>query len=262
MAYAKTHKMLVLLSGLLVIFIILLIYVFFLPSTAVPPAQIPNNPINEKINPQGDTLLFESDQFSIEFQPAFNKYLITIVATPFETIRKDAENKFLEVTGFSKDEACTKNVSVGTIISVDEQRAGKIFGLSFCLGKITRPTPQLTPIQNNLPQLSAQKINPASGTVDLGTTKNSISITFSAAVDPTTTQVIITPALPAFLTVHPKRQNELVVVPQAEWQTGQNYTVTIKAGLLAKDKQSQLKTDIVLNYTVTEVVLPEIQGEI
>ncbi len=104
-------------------------------------------------------------------------------------------------------------------------------------------------------------VNPPLGTATIGNTSIGIFVTFNEPVNPNTASVIISPEIKASVTVHPKRQQELVITPQTQWESGKTYTVTVKAGLLSSSGQSQLKNDLILTYTVRAVEYPELMPD-
>lgn len=86
----------------------------------------------EKINPQNDILIEKKDNFQIVYLSQFNKFLISILSSPFETARKEAEVEFLTTLGITEEEACLLNVSITTPFFANPDYAGKDFPLSFC----------------------------------------------------------------------------------------------------------------------------------
>jgi len=78
-------------------------------------------------------------EFEIAYFEKEQTFTVLLLTTPLSSARLAAETALLEKLGVSKEEACRLKVSVMTIQSVDEQLAGKEFGLSFCSGAATIP---------------------------------------------------------------------------------------------------------------------------
>ena len=84
-------------------------------------------------NMQGDVDFSSNPSYSLVYLPDYEEFLITILITPFEETRLLAESDFVEKLGITKDQACILNVTVSTPFSVDPERAGIKYPLSFCL---------------------------------------------------------------------------------------------------------------------------------
>lgn len=108
------------------------------PTRTPDSIQISGVPIHNilqtgtQINDNGDTVFVDTPNYEIIYLPEFNQFIITILSTPFETVRLQAEEEFLLKTGTSRTDACKLDVSVGTTYEVDPTKADRNYGLSFC----------------------------------------------------------------------------------------------------------------------------------
>jgi len=84
------------------------------------------------IDNKGDTVITEKPEFEIIYLAPFNQFIITVLATPFESVRQKAEAEFLQKIGTTKEDACKLDVTIGTTYDVDPINAGTNFPLSFC----------------------------------------------------------------------------------------------------------------------------------
>lgn len=152
------------LTTTLIIFCVLvggvLIFLILLGFTAKPPTQIAptflptptpvpvQSEINNKIsigsvevnnflenplqtNPSGDALLVDNDTFRIVYIAITNEFLIRVLTQPFEPIRQEAENTFLEKLGVTKEQACQLKVTV--FQPINKEAFEDSYRLSFCL---------------------------------------------------------------------------------------------------------------------------------
>ncbi|MFC1625584.1 hypothetical protein ACFL1Q_00880 [Patescibacteria group bacterium] len=85
-----------------------------------------------KIDEAGDMLLFGKEEYSIYFFPNEKHFLITILKSPFQEIRLQAEKEFLKLLDISEEDACKLNSNVVTPRFANSEEAGKYFKLSFC----------------------------------------------------------------------------------------------------------------------------------
>ena len=84
------------------------------------------------INNNGDVVFSETENYKIIYFPKGEQFLISILGTPFEEAKKEAEQQFLQSLGISESEACELNVSVSTPRFANEAESGKNYKLSFC----------------------------------------------------------------------------------------------------------------------------------
>jgi hypothetical protein len=70
--------------------------------------------------------------YSIAYYNNFNQFLISITDAPFEEIRHDAEQKFIDGLDISEEDACKLDVIITTPRFANPDLAGQIFRLSFC----------------------------------------------------------------------------------------------------------------------------------
>lgn len=157
--------------AVLIIGIIIILVLLFLrkpssvPSTAVPtPASItesptpiiPLSPIPEvttdpsqkitignvimtdfyqaprEITADGNVLIDETDSFGIIYYPRTQVFHISVTASPFETVRKTAEQSFLKTLGITSTNACKLNVEIATPFWANKEESGAIYPMSFC----------------------------------------------------------------------------------------------------------------------------------
>lgn len=84
------------------------------------------------INNNKDTQFIKTSEYQVIYLPQFNQFIITILSTPFLTVRQTAEEEFLQKTGVTQEQACRLDVTIGTTYDVDPINAGTNFPLSFC----------------------------------------------------------------------------------------------------------------------------------
>jgi len=235
----------------LFLLIIILIWINLLIPVQQPPTP---NPSPEVINKQGDTILFENNDFQIVWLAQSNSYTISILSSPFAEIRSQAEQKLGEVLNKSPQDLCLFNVTVTTPNFANPDEAGNEYGLSFC--DQTTPKPSMT-INPNLTPLSVISVYPAGGEVEIGETTNSVFIDFNQPIDITSAVVLIEPNVEAMPRAHPRISGQLIIVPQSNWLPDTTYRATVKAGLLSKDRKFQLKENVVVEYQVKQVPFPD-----
>lgn len=85
-----------------------------------------------EVSSNGDALVTTTAAYQIVYYRQDGSFLIHVLAMPFEASRQKAEAEFLEILGVSRADACRLEVTVGTSRDVDENRAGRMYGLSFC----------------------------------------------------------------------------------------------------------------------------------
>lgn len=83
-------------------------------------------------NENGDVLFAKTSQYQLVYLPNFEQFIITVLATPFDSNRKVAEEAFLTTLGIAQTQACKLRVSLGTTKFVDPENAGINYNLSFC----------------------------------------------------------------------------------------------------------------------------------
>lgn len=83
--------------------------------------------------PQGDVLIVDKPHaYQIVYLKSTNSFLISILGSPFEPIRQQAEQQFLILLDISQVQACMLSVTITTPISANPNEAGKDYPLSFC----------------------------------------------------------------------------------------------------------------------------------
>jgi hypothetical protein len=111
-------------------------------SSAVPTLSVPAQGGGEvQVNdftksPQqtlGDTLVIEQDNdYSIVYFTKDQSFLISILSTPVQEVRIMAEQELLSKLKIQEADACKLNVVLTVPAGVDENLAGRNYGLSFC----------------------------------------------------------------------------------------------------------------------------------
>lgn len=161
----RTIKLFIIASSLLLFFIVVGLYIFKLrqptQNTSIQPNvtlsllpsrqidQISSQPTGEtilvsevsmknfytfaeNIKPDGEVVITQNDNYRIIYTPQREYFLISILSSPFEEIRNEAETVFLQLLGITQDQACHLNLSITTPRFVDPEFAGKSHPLSFC----------------------------------------------------------------------------------------------------------------------------------
>lgn len=93
-----------------------------------------NNPYNkaETTGELGDALFVDETYYKIVYYPDDKAFLISIQGSPFETIRNQAEEKFLQELGIDQTQACRLQVWITTPNYINPAFAGQNYRLSFC----------------------------------------------------------------------------------------------------------------------------------
>jgi hypothetical protein len=87
---------------------------------------------SSNISPKGDVLLVESEKYDIFYFKNDDIFLISIVSSPFNEARKEAEKIFLNELAINEETACKLNVVETTPEFVNPDEATKKYPLSFC----------------------------------------------------------------------------------------------------------------------------------
>jgi len=85
-----------------------------------------------QLSAEGDSLMIQTNEYRLIYLKPFNKFLISIIASPFEENRQRAEEALLTRLEITETEACKLLVETTTPYSINPQEAGQIYGLSFC----------------------------------------------------------------------------------------------------------------------------------
>jgi len=91
------------------------------------------NPI-ENLSQNGVTFA-QNSNYSMEFYPQDQGFLIILSNPDFATGRKNAESDLLSRLGIAEDQACKLKVSITIPVSVNAEFGGGVYGLSFCNNK-------------------------------------------------------------------------------------------------------------------------------
>lgn len=86
------------------------------------------------INSSKDVKFFRNENYEFVYLAKYNKFIITILGSPFMSLIKEAEEDFIRILDITKQDACRLNVDITTVISANPEYAGKRFSLSFCKG--------------------------------------------------------------------------------------------------------------------------------
>lgn len=84
------------------------------------------------INAEGDTTIVGNDDYAIFYHPFQERFLISILGSPFPEKRQTAEQEFLEILGINQSDACRLTVSLTTPLSDNPEYAIPVYSLSFC----------------------------------------------------------------------------------------------------------------------------------
>jgi len=83
--------------------------------------------------PQGDAVIKTNDhKYQIVYLKNTDSILISILGSPFEATRQEAEQDLLTTLDISKADACRLSVTINTTISANPDEAGVDYSLSFC----------------------------------------------------------------------------------------------------------------------------------
>jgi len=74
----------------------------------------------------------QSADYHIFYITADNLFFISITSYPFDKHRSVAEQNLIDALAISKDDACKLNVDITTPAYANPDKAGEIYGLSFC----------------------------------------------------------------------------------------------------------------------------------
>ncbi len=86
-----------------------------------------------KIGKSGEVYLpTDEKRYQILYTEKFNQFLISILASPFDDVRPEAEESLIKQLGISRGEACSLDVSITTPTFANPDFSGKTYKLSFC----------------------------------------------------------------------------------------------------------------------------------
>lgn len=92
-----------------------------------------NNPYrNAEVKSNGDAIVSNSTDYSIQYLSKFDEFLISIESSPFNVYRFLAEEELLETLDIDKKNACNLKVSITTPAFVNQEESGSVYKLSFC----------------------------------------------------------------------------------------------------------------------------------
>ena len=84
------------------------------------------------VNKRGDALITNTKDYQITYFSKEDQFLISILSSPFETNRKQAERQFLTDLNIDEKSACNINVIINTPNYANPNEAGTNYTLSFC----------------------------------------------------------------------------------------------------------------------------------
>ncbi len=148
-------KRLLLIAGIIVALVILVFLIVFRIAYKPPkereeipiptPVRIPAQKINISgvevnnflafpiaTNVKGDALFVKEEDYQIVYLKPFNQFVISILGSPFNSVRKKAEARFLTNLNISQEQACKLKVQVSTPNFANPDYAGRKYVLSFC----------------------------------------------------------------------------------------------------------------------------------
>lgn len=94
----------------------------------------------------GNTVLAEKPNYNLEYFALDRTFTITLLDRNLREARIAAEQDLLVRFNLTEEQACSLNVSVGTVVSVSQEFSGQSLGLSFCAGRVDLPTEVSDPI--------------------------------------------------------------------------------------------------------------------
>lgn len=80
----------------------------------------------------GYSLFDKTTKYKIMYIPVDDSFLISIIDNPFDVVKLEAEEAFLNDLGITREEACKLTVNITTPINVNPARSGQNYKLSFC----------------------------------------------------------------------------------------------------------------------------------
>ena len=92
----------------------------FYKISLTPPGQI------------GEVMFVDETNYKITYFPIDKGFLIAVLGSPFSSIKSEAEQKFIDVLGISKEDACKLLVVATTPYSINPSEAGREYKLSWC----------------------------------------------------------------------------------------------------------------------------------
>ena len=103
------------------------------PSIKISDVEVENF-YNKEVNTntRGDTLFVDKGDYQIMYFAKEERFLISILGSPFDKIKGVAEKEFLLILSISEEEACKLSVSITTPYFANPKKAGVDYKLSFC----------------------------------------------------------------------------------------------------------------------------------
>ena len=131
-----TPKSIAIVAGAL---LVLLILILSLPRRSPAPPTPPSpTPLPEitfvpiTVAPQQTLYTSPENDFKILYTPHNQLYLITILATPYASVRQKAEDQFTQIIQVEKSDACKLQVLITAPYYIHRQIIPNATSLSFC----------------------------------------------------------------------------------------------------------------------------------
>ncbi|HLD03780.1 MAG TPA: hypothetical protein VJC17_03330 [Candidatus Dojkabacteria bacterium] len=86
----------------------------------------------QEIMPNSDAIIKDNPDFHIVYYARGDYFLISVDNSPFEEVRKKAENEFLRILNIKEDDACKLKIRIITQYRVNPDFADNDYPLSFC----------------------------------------------------------------------------------------------------------------------------------
>jgi lipopolysaccharide export LptBFGC system permease protein LptF len=121
---------------LLVLGIVITLLSFWISENKMPitPEEAKKNVISQmkKANEEDTVLIIDRQGYQILYFRQSDQFLISVLKSPFEEIKQEAEKEFLRITQANKKILCQLNVVITTPRFANPDLAGQTFYLSFC----------------------------------------------------------------------------------------------------------------------------------
>lgn len=80
----------------------------------------------------GNYYLVDKPEYQILYMEEFNTFLISILSSPFQKYRFEAESELLNSLGITEEKACKINAEISTPYYANPVESGATYTLSFC----------------------------------------------------------------------------------------------------------------------------------
>jgi len=86
----------------------------------------------KKTTERGDVLFKDTGQYHLIYFSGEDEFLISILSSPFENVRSEAEKAFLDILKIDEETACLLKVRISSPIKINPELKGNFLPLSFC----------------------------------------------------------------------------------------------------------------------------------